>query len=303
LLTVKNQSITVAETNPAAPEWFKRAIAAPVEERCVEVDGARIHYLRWGQVGRPGLLLVHGGFAHAHWFDFIAPFFAERYLVAALDLSGMGDSGFRSKYSGDLFAKEALAVCEHAEFLPSPVIVGHSFGGYVAFKAAANYGKQLTGIVMADCPIRPPEVQQEHDSKRLPSKPKEIYPTLEAALARFRLIPAQPCENDFILDHIARHSLAKVEGGWSWKFDNRLFDGFQLGTLSEELTALHCRFAVIYGEKSALFPPEIVEYMTPLLEKRNIPLIVMPGVHHHLFLEQPLAFIKTLEGVLAQWGY
>src|SRR2546423_1912983 len=60
------------------PAWFARAVAAPFEDCFVEVDGARIHYLRWGQAGKPGLLLVHGGFAHAHWWDFIAPLFADR---------------------------------------------------------------------------------------------------------------------------------------------------------------------------------------------------------------------------------
>ena len=81
---------------PPAPQWFKDALAIKPESSFVEVSGARIHYLRWGDRARPGLLLVHGNAAHAHWWDFIAPFLARDYNVAAMDLSGMGDSDWRT---------------------------------------------------------------------------------------------------------------------------------------------------------------------------------------------------------------
>ena len=283
-----------------APKWFTRSVKAPFEDRFLEVEGCRIHYLRWGEAGRPGLLLVHGGFAHAHWWDFIAPFFTEHYCVAAIDLSGMGDSGFRRKYSGEIFAKEAMSVCADAGFAGRPVVVGHSFGGLVALKSGVNYGEKLTGVMLVDFPVRPPEVQKEHDSRRPRIGPKETYPSLEAALSRFRLIPPQPCENAFILEHIARHSVAKVEGGWSWKFDDKIFDGFEAGNISEDLAKVACQLAVVYGERSALFPRGTIDYMSTLLDK-STPVIVMPEVHHHLFLEQPLAFVETLRKVLAGW--
>ena len=34
---------------------------------------------------------------------------------------------------------------------------------------------------------------------------------MAAALARFRLMPPQPCENLFLLDWVARHSLKEIE--------------------------------------------------------------------------------------------
>src|SRR6185436_17827458 len=85
-----NQRLMTADQKHPAPAWFSRAIQTPIEERFIIVAGCRIHYLLWGKAGSPGLILVHGGFAHAHWWDFIAPLFAQDYRVAALDLSGMG---------------------------------------------------------------------------------------------------------------------------------------------------------------------------------------------------------------------
>ena len=77
--------------------------------------------MRWGRAGKPGLCFVHGGFAHAHWWDWIAPFYSDAFTVAALDLGGMGDSGHRAKYSLDTFAKEVATVCAHAGLGVCPV--------------------------------------------------------------------------------------------------------------------------------------------------------------------------------------
>ena len=65
----------------STPKWFRDAIAAPYEDGATEVRGCQVHYLRWGTRGRPGLVLVHGGAAHAHWWSFIAPLLAAEYRV------------------------------------------------------------------------------------------------------------------------------------------------------------------------------------------------------------------------------
>jgi len=264
------------------------------------VDGCRIHYLRWGQAGKPGLCFVHGGFAHAHWWDWIAPFFSGAFTVVALDLGGMGDSGHRAKYSLDTFAKEVATVCAHAGLDDSTFVVGHSFGGLVALGTGARFDARIGGLVLVDFPIRPPGYEHERGQQRLPGRTKEIYPSLDAALDRFKLLPPQPCENAFILDYIARRSLAEVKGGWSWKFDPRIFEERDYGQPANELARLACRVAAIYGERSALFRPEIREYMSALLAGRA-PMIAVPEAHHHLFLDQPLAFVVALRALLAEW--
>ena len=77
------------------PTWLEAALAcAPVSSQ-LEVENCAIHFLRWGpeKSEQPGLLFLHAGGAHARWWSFIAPFFARERPVAALDFSGMGDSG------------------------------------------------------------------------------------------------------------------------------------------------------------------------------------------------------------------
>jgi pimeloyl-ACP methyl ester carboxylesterase len=284
-----------------APAWFTQAVSTPFEDRFVSVDRCRIHYLRWGQAGKPGLCFVHGGFAHAHWWDWIAPFFTDAFSVVALDLGGMGDSGHRAKYSLDTFAKEVATVCAHAGFDESPIVVGHSFGGLVALRTGARSGVRIGGIVLVDFPIRPPGYEHERRQQRLTGRKKEVYPSLDAALDRFKLLPPQPCKNAFILDYIARRSLEEVKGGWSWKFDPRIFDKRDPRRPVDDLARLACRIGAIYGEHSALFPPEIRDYMGALFAGSG-PMIAVPEAHHHLFLDQPLAFLVGLRALLAAWS-
>ena len=35
------------------PKWFQDAVSARYEEGWTEVRGCRVHYLRWGDAGRP----------------------------------------------------------------------------------------------------------------------------------------------------------------------------------------------------------------------------------------------------------
>ena len=60
---------------------------------------------------------MHGGAAHAHWWSFLAPQLAKQYYVVAPDLSGHGDSGRRTSYPRELWAREVLAVAEREDDL------------------------------------------------------------------------------------------------------------------------------------------------------------------------------------------
>jgi len=289
---------------PPAPQWFKDVLAIDPEGRFVEVSGARIHYLRWGDRARPGLLLVHGNAAHAHWWDFIAPFLARDYNVAAMDLSGMGDSDWRRDgYAMELFAREELAVCEDAGMFKldePPVIVAHSFGGFVTMLTGGLYGNRLAGVVIVDSPVNPPDRPGGPPKREV--KPHNIYPSLAAAMARFRLMPPQTSENLYLVDWVARNSLKEVAGGFTWKFDPAIWQRFSIGDAAERLRATRCRIAIFRGEHSVLLPPQIGEYMFNLLG-RSAPMVEIPQAQHHIMLDQPLALVAALRALLADWEH
>ena len=77
--------------NPPAPErsavaplptWYQRALDVPSEACDVIVDGCTIHYVTWGEVGKPGIVLLHGSNAHLEWWRMVAPFLADHFRVA-----------------------------------------------------------------------------------------------------------------------------------------------------------------------------------------------------------------------------
>jgi pimeloyl-ACP methyl ester carboxylesterase len=288
---------------PPAPEWFTRTVAIAPESAFVEVDGAKIHYLRWGDRTKPGLLLVHGNAAHAYWWSFIAPYLADDYNVAALDFSGMGDSDWRKSYSAERFAEEEMAVCEAAGMFAvsePPVIVAHSFGGFITMLTGAKYGDRLAGTVIVDSPVNPPGRPGGPPHRTF--KPHNVYPDMAKALSRFRLMPPQGCENLYIVDWVARHSLKQVEGGFTWKFDPFIWQDFSIGDTAARLRATKCRIGIFRGAESILMPPEIGEYMFNLLG-RAAPVVTIPEARHHVMLDQPLAFVAALNALLADWNH
>jgi len=266
------------------------------------VAGCAINYLTWGETDKPPLVLVHGGAAHAMWWSALAPQLARHYYVIAPDLSGHGDSGHREIYPVEGWADEVLAVSDAAASGRPPVLVGHSMGGLVSIVAAAIYGERLAGAIIVDAPVRKPDPESIEGKGGKTFRKPGTYPDLQTAMAHFRLIPSQPCEHGFILEHIARHSLRQTVDGWTWKFDPRVFLRASPKSPRDYLADVRCRVALMRGEFSAIVPPETGEYMYELLN-RNAPLVEIPQAHHHLILDQPLAFIAALRALLADWEH
>jgi pimeloyl-ACP methyl ester carboxylesterase len=271
----------------------------------VTVDGCPIHYLLWAAEPKPlrgrGLLFVHGGGAHANWWTFIAPYFMRHYRVAAIDLSGMGDSGRRSAYGSEIRAAEMRAVIADAGLGERPFVIGHSFGGFMTMKFASQFGDTLGGAVIVDSPIRSPEEEVHHPLTPPNWGNKKIYETFEAGLARFRLMPPQPCDNGFLVEFIGRHSLMPVEGGWTWKFDGAAIGARRFGEpFREYLQAVQCRAALIFGEKSALVSRQTASYMSRIMGPLA-PIVEVPEAQHHVMLDQPLGFVAAVRMLLENW--
>ena len=292
------------------PEWFDWAVARPVASHFVSVGGCPIHYLLWPEddprEARGGLLFLHGGGAHANWWRFIAPFFTGSHRVAAYDLSGMGDSGARKAYSATIRADEINAVLTAAGFFeagrPAPVLVGHSFGGLTAMRYASMHSERLGGFIIAESPIRPIEEERAHFESRPDAEPAlRLYDTYEIGVDRFRLRPRQSCANDFVVEFIARHSLREIEGGWSWKFDPfALTRDRHAEPFRDYLREVSCRTAFVYGEQSALCTPDVLAFTRTLLAP-GTPFVGIPEGQHHLTLDQPLAFVTAVRGILENW--
>ena len=286
------------ETDAAVPPaWFTQALSAPVTERVAVLDGVPVAYRMWGssQNGR-GIVLVHGGAAHSRWWDHIGPLLTVDRRVIAIDLSGHGDSGRRESYSFDGWAREILAVAADAG-LDAPTVIGHSMGGVVTLRLAALFGSRIEGAVVIDSPVRNPAPEQHAAQHRRVFRELLVYPSREAVIARFRPVPDQPALG-YIADHVAATSVRQVDGGWTWKWDPRIF---VLEPPRAPLTRLACRVALFRAEHG-IMSAEMSEIMYDRLG-RVAPLIEIPAAGHHIMLDQPIALAAALRTLLSDWDH
>lgn len=291
---------------PDAPRWFSDALAVAPERGRVPVRGANIEMLSWGKRGAPGLLLLHGLGAHADWWSHVAPFFAARYRVAALSWSGMGGSDWRMNYDVDTFHEEILAAAQAGGLFESsepPLAAAHSFGGIMLLAAAAAFGERFKGAVVVDSHVGPDGQWQLPPSSR---RPLPVYPSLEAALARFRFTPAQRCANLFIADHIARRSLALTpwqeihEPGWTWRFDPRCLSDLPQVSVAACLNKARCPLAFVAGARSTVTDAAVEDFVRRTAP-RGVPWIKIPDADHHVMVDQPLALIAALFALFECW--
>lgn len=288
----------MTDEHTQTPQWFREALAAPVDTGEVEVDGAAIRFRAWGAPGRAGLVLVHGGAAHSRWWDHIGPQLAEGRRVVALDLSGHGDSEPREQYTLDRWALEIVAVASASGIEGPPVVVGHSMGGIVSFVAAHLYGDRLAGVQIIDSPIRQRTPEEEAARRQAAFGPKKVYPTREEALARFRFVPPQDSVVPCVREHVAATSLAAVDGGWSWKFDPAVFARSGGDTLA--VARPRCPLAY-FRAQHGIVSDSLLEEMRGRFGPSAI-VAEIPDAGHHTMIDQPLALVTGIRTVLAAWG-
>ncbi|HZZ34285.1 MAG TPA: alpha/beta hydrolase [Caulobacteraceae bacterium] len=315
---------------PPSPKWFQDALARAPERRMIPVEGANIELLTWGEVGKPGLIFVHGNSAHADWWSFIAPFFADDYRVAAVSLSGMGASDWRETYTFEGFATEIFECAKAAglyEAAEKPIYLGHSFGGSQVFYSGARHPERMKAALLIDTGFGGPPTAEQMQAWREQaikegrieevnrmggmahrSKPNRVYATMEEALTRFRFMPPQVPGNLFVADYIARHSLKRApmpDGsgeGWTWRFDPFLWGKLNREGMAEAPTTGLAPMAHIYGDQSNIIKrhhqmPGGGRDMIP----PGTPQIVIPDSEHHIMVDQPLALVAAIRALLACW--
>jgi pimeloyl-ACP methyl ester carboxylesterase len=275
-------------------EWLQLNWAQAPETFSVEVEGAAIACRAWNRAAAhlPGVVLVHGFRAHARWWDHIAPALAERHRVVALDLSGMGDSDRRAEYSRAQIGREILAVAAHCGFDPVTV-VAHSFGAIGSLIAARTEPDRIRRLIVIDSAV-PTLEDADH---QIMSPPQRYYPDADTAVSRFRLIPPGKWPQPSVLDYIARHSVRQAPQGWTWKFDPAAAASFNRERYRELLFGVPVRVDVIHGDRTEIMTPprraQLREMASDIGED-----IVIPASHHHVLIEQPIALVAALGGLL-----
>lgn len=276
---------------------LKAAIAVPSTVGETIVQGVSIRYRLWGdaaQGGRP-LVLVHGMLAHTRWWDAIAGMMVEDRPVVALDLSGLGDSDWRTVYSRDLHAEEIASVAGAVGF-EGPLLVAHSYGGDPATRACLADPVRFRSLVLLDSRLPLPESTAFVPPNMPSTLVRKSYPSFEAALTRFRLAPDSRLANSAVLEHVACHSIRQEGDSWSWKFDPAVAE---MAARDHPLNTRSLRVPTVFvrGAES-----EVVSPYQMALTQRYLPdarMLTVPGAGHHILLDQPFALVAMLRGLFS----
>lgn len=283
-------------------EFISRSAARPGSSRFIEAAGIRMHYLEWaGPPGAPVLLLLHGYLAHAHWWDFVAPWLADSHRVIAPDFGGMGDSGHRPQYRHGDFHAEINALVD-ALGIGGCTVAGHSFGGRALLYACAQRPEQFRRAIVVDSRLGSKDDPVRGFDEEW--RPKKRYSSEETILSRFTLRPIEPAPAA-ALRHMARASIRQEGDSWVWKFDENVTRLYQVPKDAPgvddtvALRGMRTPVDFIYGEMSRVVTPARAALLANCLpDVRSVTGI--PCSHHHLPVSQPIALLAALRVLLQQ---
>ena len=136
-----------------SPDTDPVEIPGPWQHRYVAANGARFHVVETGPARGPLVLLLHG--FPEFWWTWRAqlPALAEAgYRAVAMDLRGYGGSDKTPRgYDPVTLAQDVSGVVK-ALGERSGVLVGHGWGGYVAWATAVLHAREVTALGAVSAP-------------------------------------------------------------------------------------------------------------------------------------------------------
>ena len=244
------------------------------------------HTLAARQWGKPPYkyIFVHGGLANSSWWLEIMRMLDQP--AVALDLPGMGWSGYQECYSLDLYA-DAIASLIDGQAV---TLVGHSLVAPCCYRGAVKYPDTVKSMCFMD-----PFLQGWRtpvDWVRVKRKLIHKVMTKDEIYQRFRLTPAQPHPSDDIMLYLAKHAVRRVKGGYVWLFDPDM--GLKAESLNPSLLQHRCEhpISIVVADHSQVCQPDDVAYFRDLNTQTILHHI---DAHHAFILDHPaesLRFIK-----------
>lgn len=149
--------------------------------------------------GQPTIVLIHGAGADRSVWDFVAPVLAKSHRVVRVELPGHGASPAIKQVS----VKEVARAVDRAldrERVERAVLVGHSYGAWVALEEAVARPKRAVAVVAIDIGTFTPS-----DTARIANLErhlKERYASLVRVI--FETMSEDPVESDSAVAHALR---------------------------------------------------------------------------------------------------
>jgi esterase len=264
-------------------------------DRFVMVGGLRLHYVDWGNASAQPMVMVHGLDRVARTFDHVAPHFARRYHVIALDMRGHGDSGWDSegRYQVEDHAGD-LAGLVKALGLRNLVLWGNSTGGRVVQVFAGMQPELVSHVIAEDVgPERPRQIADNY-SRRV-AQENAGWASEEELLAQLRKTNSG-VSDAVLVPYVKYGTKRRDDGRLIWKRDPALVKGFVATDLWRFVREIKAPTIYILGGRSTIVPVETQEQLKKTLPRVTI--VTIPGVGHYPSDEKPDEFLRVVDGFL-----
>ena len=275
------------------------AEAREPQDKFVEINGLRLHYLDWGGEGNPTMLCLHGGSQNAHMWDFTALAYCHRYHILSLDQRGHGDSQWApdGDYSTDAHQQDIKGFVDTLGLEPF-VLVGLSMGGINSYTFTSNNPQNVRALVVVDIG---PETRREGGQRitRFVTQ-EDVLDSFEAFVQRTQQYNFRRPE--WQIRGSLRHNLRQLpDGRWTWKYDTALRDPerrARQGQIPDTASrwalweGIRCPTLLVRGANSDILDGEVAQQMQKRLSGSR--LVEISGAGHLVPGDNPIEFEKTL---------
>ncbi len=266
-------------------------------DRYATVNGLRIHYLDWGSEGKQPLIMLHGIGRVAHTFDHIAPHFAAKYHVIAVDMRGHGDSAWDSKgaYLVEDYTKDIEALAQQLH-LRNIVIWGNSTGGRVAQVFAGMHPELVAAVISEDVgPERPREIADGFTS-RVKQEDEKGWGTEDELFSSLKG-PNSRTPDEILRAYVHYGSKPRPDGRIIWKRDPAIGNGFVPTELWRFVRQIKSPVIYILGGRSTIVPAPTQEELKRTLPQDQI--VTITGAGHYPSEENTKEFLAIADRFLS----
>ena len=277
------------------------ATSVQPKDQTINVNGINLHYLDWGNEGKPKVLLLHGLRGHSHSWDDVAEEFCQDYNILALDQRGRGESDWApgGDYSSESYVADLEGFCEAVGF-DSFILVGHSMGGRNSMAFAKDNADKLQKLVIID-------IGPDLDPKGSGRITQEMIDVPEEFDSFEDVFAYQSKQNRFCSEPVLRRRLTYAtkelpNGKFGWRYDLEIREQRRNNTGSKQpdlwlnLPGIKCPVLIVRGSETDTLGLATAEKMTDVLP--NGKLVNVERAAHMVFEDNPDGFIQELHNFL-----
>lgn len=254
---------------------------------------------------RPILIGLHGGpgVDGTTLRHFLAPLsYAARVVVPDQRGHGRSDHGTPADWNLQTWAADVGRLCAALD-LTRPVVLGVSFGGFVAQQYASTYPNDLAGLILVSTAPRYPadddviararDLAGDQAAEALRRSIEEPAHDRSAA-DRERLRPLYRRRRDLEMERVEPHIVRNPEVVEAWVPQARC-----TMDLRSDLRAVRCPTLVLAGELDPFNPPALATEIVRSIPGDRARLEVIPGAAHHVFVDNPERTYRSIREFIA----